>query len=423
MLRARLVSICKPCKIKGLQIFTFGLIIPMNPLETGQEMTKILVVDDEPDIELLIKQKFAKQVKSKEFEFVFASNGAEALKTLHQDKDINIILTDINMPEMDGLVLLSHLPELKRVFKTVIISAYGDMSNIRKAMNRGACDFITKPIDFKDLEITIFNAIEQYLTLKKAMEAQNQLSDLEKELTIAQNIQQSIIPHHFKPFPANSNFEILGTMIAARQVGGDFFDFFAIDEDHLAFVIADVSEKGIPAALFMAMSRTIIRTLAQQSATTADCLKEANRILCLDNDTCMFVTSFYGVLNIQTGEFEASNAGHNPPFILSADGTIREIANCEGIPLGVSEQSEYSRHLFKLQKDECLIMYTDGITEAMDPQYHLYGEERFEESIQSAPKGVSLYELINHILDDLHRFTAGAIQSDDITILCIKQLA
>lgn len=385
-------------------------------------MTKILVVDDEPDIELLIKQKFAKQLKTKELEFIFASNGSEALKTLHQDKEINIILTDINMPEMDGLVLLSHLPELKRLFKAVIISAYGDMSNIRKAMNRGACDFITKPIDFKDLEITIFNAIEQYLTLKKAMEAQTILSDLEKELTIAHNIQQAIIPHHFKPFVDNHNFEILGTMIPAKQVGGDFFDFFPIGENHLGFVIADVSGKGIPAALFMAMSRAVMRTLAQQSSNPQDCLKEANRILCLDNDTCMFVTAFYGILNIHTGQIECSNAGHNPPYILHLDGSITEIARYEGIPLGVSDQSIYTSHSFRLKKDDCLILYTDGITEAMNPQSHLYTEEQFQQVLKKVSPGTSLYNLVNQILDDLHRFTDSALQSDDITLLCIKQL-
>jgi sigma-B regulation protein RsbU (phosphoserine phosphatase) len=388
-----------------------------------EQMTKILVVDDEPDVELLIRQKFAKQLKSKELEFIFASNGSDALKTLHQDKDINIILTDINMPEMDGLVLLSHLPELKRIFKAVIISAYGDMSNIRKAMNRGACDFITKPIDFKDLEITIFNAIEQYLTLKRAMEAQSMLSDLEKELTIAHNIQQSIIPHHFKPFMNNHNFDILGTMIPAKQVGGDFFDFFSIGLDRLGFVIADVSGKGIPAALFMAMSRAVMRTLAQTSATPEECLKEANRILCLDNDTCMFVTAFYGILNINTGQVSCSNAGHNPPYLLGADGTLIEIARYEGIPLGVSEQSTYTSHVLTLKKGDCLIMYTDGITEAMNPQSHLYTEERFEESIKKTPKGTTLFTLLTQILDDLHNFTAGAIQSDDITLLCLKQLA
>ena len=190
--------------------------------------TKILVVDDEPDIELLIQQKFAKQLKTKEIEFVFASNGSEALKALYQDPEIHVILTDINMPEMDGLVLLSHLQDLNRIFKAVIISAYGDMSNIRKAMTRGATDFITKPIDFKDLEVTIFNAIEQCITLKKSLEAQKLLSDLEKELEIASNIQQSVIPHHFDPFPSNHTFEIYGTMIPAKQIGGISLIFFLL---------------------------------------------------------------------------------------------------------------------------------------------------------------------------------------------------
>ena len=186
-------------------------------------MTKILVVDDEEDVELLIRQKFSKQLKSKELEFIFASNGIEALQTLFKDPEINIILADINMPEMDGLTLLSHLPELKRIFKAIIISAYGDMSNIRKAMNNGACDFITKPIDFKDLEITITNAIEQYTSSQRALEAENRLSDIERELHIAYTIQQSIIPHEFSPFPDNSNFSLLGKMIPAKEVGGDFF--------------------------------------------------------------------------------------------------------------------------------------------------------------------------------------------------------
>jgi sigma-B regulation protein RsbU (phosphoserine phosphatase) len=384
-------------------------------------MTKILVVDDEPDVELLIKQKFAKQVRSKELEFVFASNGTEALKTLHQDKEINVIVTDINMPEMDGLDLLAHLPEFKRIFKAIIISAYGDMSNIRKAMNRGACDFITKPIDFKDLEITIFNAIEQCLTLKKALEAQSQLTDIEKELMIAHQIQQSIIPHHFKPFPNNHNFEILGTMISAKQVGGDFFDFFPLDPNHLGFVIADVSGKGIPAALFMAMSRSVIRAVAQSVPSPLECLQEANRILCIDNDTSMFVTAFYGILNVQNGEVECCNAGHNPPFILNPDGTIQEIARYEGTPLGVLEDTHYLQHQFFLKKDQILILYTDGITEALNIHNHLYTEQRFEQLLKAHAQD-SLNQLIQHILNDIHQFAGEAAASDDITLLCVKQL-
>lgn len=384
-------------------------------------MAKILVVDDEPDVELLIRQKFSKQLKSKEFEFIFASNGTEALKTLHENKDINVILTDINMPEMDGLSLLSHLPELKRIFKAVIISAYGDMSNIRKAMNRGACDFITKPIDFKDLEITIFNAIEQCLTLKKAMEAQAILSDLEKELAIAYSIQQAITPHNFKPFPHQDSFEILGTMIPAKHVGGDFFDFFPLDQERLGFIIADVSGKGIPAALFMAMTRAIIRAVAIKVSNAEKCLQETNRILCLDNDACMFVTAFYGIYNTETGEVECANAGHNPPFLLKADGSLTTIAHNEGIPLGVSEQTVYSSHTIQMEKDDCLILYTDGITEALDSNRELYNKERFIQSLKTWKTG-PLASLIDHILNDLDHYTLEVPHSDDIALLCLKQL-
>lgn len=385
-------------------------------------MTKILVVDDEPDLELLIRQKFSKQVKSKELEFVFASNGFEALKTLHQNKDINIVLTDINMPEMDGLSLLSHLPELNRLVKAIIVSAYGDMSNIRKAMNRGACDFITKPIDFKDLEITISNAIEQYLSQKKAIEAQNTLSTLEKELSIAHSIQQSIIPHQFTPFPDLHNFEILGTTVSAQQVGGDFFDFFPLDGHRLGFLIGDVSGKGIPAALFMTMSRAVIRTVAQRYTSPQNCLKEANRILCIDNDTCMFVTALYCILDTLTGKVEISNAGQTPPYVLKADGNLIDLARNEGIALGVQDTTTFIDHDYKLEKGDCLILYTDGITEATNPMDELYGRARLENCLRTSPRHADVSTILQHILDDVHQFRGESLLEDDIAIFCLKQL-
>ena len=383
--------------------------------------TKILVVDDEPDIELLIRQKFAKQLQLKEIEFVFASNGAEALKALYQDPEILVILTDINMPEMDGLVLLSHLQDFNRIYKAVIISAYGDMSNIRKAMSRGASDFITKPIDFKDLEVTVFNAVEQCLTLKKGMEAQKMLLDLEKEIAIAANIQQSIIPHHFDPFPENHSFEIYGTMIPATKIGGDFFDFFPLDENRLGFVIADVSGKGIPAAFFMAMSRVIIRASAKKASSANNCLEEANRVLCTDNEACMFVTAFYGIYHLNTGLIEYANAGHPPPYVFKAEGDLKEIARNEGIPLGIMQSNTYKKGQLTLNKGDTLILYTDGIIEARNPQSESYGETRFIDDIKSWTPG-PLPTLTSHILDRLSAFTLGALTLDDIALLCIRAI-
>ena len=187
---------------------------------------KILVVDDEPDLELLILQKFRKQIAASEYAFQFASNGKEALEKLKNDPELSVIMTDINMPEMDGITLLSNLPTLNRPYKAIVISAYGDMPNIRSAMNQGASEFITKPIDFQDLEITINKIVQQYNQLHEGLTAKNQLRTLEIELNIANNIQQSLLPGNFNPLPENKHFELAGKMMPAKAVGGDFFDSF-----------------------------------------------------------------------------------------------------------------------------------------------------------------------------------------------------
>jgi len=383
--------------------------------------TKVLVVDDEPDLECLIRQTFADQIQSKEIEFIFVSNAAEALKTLNQHEEIHIILADIEMPKGDGLLLLSHLQLLNRLFRTIIISADGDLSNIRKAMNRGATDFITKPIDLKDLEITLSHAIEQCVALKKAIKAQQMLFNLERELVIAGNIQQSIIPHEFTPFPQAKSFEIYGTMIPATQVGGDFFDFFPLDEKRLGFVIGDVSGKGIPAALFMTMSRVIIRATALKTPSPEECLAEANRLLCVDNELCMFVTTFYGIYHLESGLIECANAGHNPPILLKGDRRQAMIARNQGVPLGILPEHIYAKNQLTLQKGDCLILYTDGMIEARNSEQEAYGEERFAKEISAWVPG-RLPTLTTHLLDQLRQFTEERPPFDDVALLCIRQL-
>ena len=170
---------------------------------------KILVVDDEPDLEVLVRQKFRRQVREGRFDLVFAHNGAEALEVLARDASINIVLSDINMPVMDGLTLLGKLTELDRILKAVIVSAYGDMQNIRIAMNRGAFDFVTKPIDFEDLEITINRTLDEILALKRSLQDRAQLNALQQELSIAARIQQSILPRVFPAFPTEPSLTSL----------------------------------------------------------------------------------------------------------------------------------------------------------------------------------------------------------------------
>ena len=212
--------------------------------EEGIRPAKILVVDDEPDLEILVRQKFRRRIRRGEFEFTFAQNGLEALERLAENPGLEMILSDINMPRLDGLSLLNALGDVNPEIRAVMVSAYGDMDNIRTAMNRGAFDFVTKPIDFEDLETTIDKTLRHSRVMREALSSQNQLQALRQELNIAQSMQLSILP---TSFPSTPQFEVHGKVIPAKEVGGDFYDIYRLDDGRLGVVIADVSGKGIPA--------------------------------------------------------------------------------------------------------------------------------------------------------------------------------
>lgn len=380
---------------------------------------KILVVDDEEDLEVLIRQKYRRMIRNNELHFLFAHNGLQALDSLRQNHDIDMVLTDINMPEMDGLTLLGHLSDLNPNLKAVVVSAYGDMGNIRTAMNRGAFDFITKPIDFEDLTITINKTAEQITALRKAAAARDKLDVLERELNVASNLQQSILPKKFPPFPDRSEFDIYAGMIPAREVGGDFYDFFMLDDDLLGFVIADVSGKGIAAALFMAVSRTTIKSTALHSDSANECLRHANSLLSQGNETAMFVTAFYGVLNTRTGELQYCNGGHNEPLHIDTKGAVTPLARTNNIALGWMEDSTYSSKSLTLQPGATIFLYTDGVTEATNKDKQLYGEQRLSAMLANAA-AAELSTMCDAIVQDVHSFYAGAEQHDDITIMALR---
>lgn len=388
---------------------------------------KILVVDDEPSLRSIIQQKFRAQIKNNEMQFVFASNGVEALSTLTADDAIGIVLTDINMPEMDGLTLLGKLSLQDRLYRTVVVSAYGDMTNIRTAMNRGASDFITKPINLQDLEVTILKTIDQYVAIKKGLSAQYEMLEFAKELDIERNIQQSFIPHDFTIFPNDQRCSAYGLMIPAKEVGGDFFDFFIMDDHRVAFSIGDVSGKGMPAALFMAITHTLIRAIVSKSSNLVEAIRQVNHQLCYNNNMCMFVTAFLGVLDVTTGEIQYCNAGHNPPYILSKEGQLQKIGLQEGLALGVLDDihdatTNYQEKKIQLKEGDSFFLYTDGVTEANNAKNEMYLEERLEAYLKAnAVKGAE--ELVRGVEEDVKKFVAGAKQSDDLTIFCLHYTA
>ena len=291
---------------------------------------------------------------------------------------------------------------------------------------------VTRPSDIDDLPtksrdevgklaqsfITMEHALRQSVRdLKETTAAKERI---ESELKIARDIQMSMVPKTFPPFPHRPEFELYATLVPAREVGGDFYDFLFIDDHHLCFVIGDVSGKGVPAALFMAVTRTLFRTVASKVSSPDKILSLLNHEICRGNDSCMFVTVFCAVLDIRTGEVEYSNGGHNLPYLVSHDETTT-LKNTGGMALGFTEDATYRSEKIVLQAGDGLFLYTDGVTEAMDETGNQFSELRLEDFLHQS-NGSSVTELIHGAVDKVKSHAAGAAQSDDITALAIKFL-
>jgi sigma-B regulation protein RsbU (phosphoserine phosphatase) len=376
---------------------------------------KILIADDEPDIELLIRQRFRREIRDGKYAFAFSRNGREALERLREDPGIEVVLSDINMPEMDGLTLLGRIRELANpVLKAVIVSAYGDMENIRTAMNRGAFDFLTKPIDLEDLARTIDKTLEQLATLKAALQARDELVSVQRELSLAHRIQQSMLP---RQLPARPDVELLATMLPAREIGGDFYDFFALDDRRIALAVGDVSGKGVAAAIYMALARTLLRAIARSGAAPDLCLAEMNRVLCDEVPSSnLFVTVFYGVLDTASGELRYCNGGHPGPYVLRAGEPPREIEDGANPIVGILPKATYGARSEELAPGDTLCVFSDGIPEATDAAGRLFGEERFA-ALLGGEARAPLQDLVTRVVDELHAWAGDAPASDDLTLL------
>lgn len=385
---------------------------------------KILSVDDELDLEVLLTQYFRRQIRKGEYEFAFAHNGLEALQKLLETPDFDIILSDINMPEMDGLTLLAKVNELKNpAMKCIMVSAYGDMDNIRSAMNKGAFDFATKPIDLDDLSQTIEKAIEQVRYIRESQQEHNQLESIKNDLAIAGEIQQTILPRSFPPFPELTEVvDIYASMTPAKDVGGDFYDFFQIDDERIGLVIADVSGKGVPASLFMAVSRTLLRATALRGVSSAECLTYANKLLCKESLDSMFVTVFYGIYHYKTGMMDYTNAGHNPPYLLRGGRTVECLPVASNFVVGVFDDIEFESNTLTFGIGDTLLLYTDGVTEAFNDKREQFSESNLQDILASMHESSSAKEVVTSVLQSVKTFSGDYPQSDDITLLSLQRI-
>lgn len=382
---------------------------------------KILVVDDEPDLQHLVRQNFRRKIRSGEMEFLFAENGKSALNQIDEYPDIDMVLSDINMPEMDGLTLLGKIQEKNNLLKSVVVSAYGDMDNVRKAMNNGAFDFVTKPIDFDDLTATIEKTLKEVTQLKEALKSKEQLIAVRHELAIGQKIQSGFLP---ETTPKIDNYEIGVKYKPAKEVSGDFYDVFQLPNGNYAFVMSDICDKGVGAALFMALIRSLIRAYSTTKNIAVDNVDKIVNIThnyILDNHSkdSMFATLFIAELNPESGSLKYINAGHNPPIVLKGL-KIKEKLMPSGPAVGIMPGIEYSSSETTIEPDDTLITFTDGVPEAANADGDLYTDERFQEFIQT--DFGSIQNLVDNIESEISGFVEGAKQSDDISILAVKRI-
>lgn len=254
--------------------------------------------------------------------------------------------------------------------------------------------------------------------VKAGAETKAKYAGLQQELEIARNMQASILP---RDFPSRREVNLSATMIPAKEVGGDFYDYFYLDDTRLGLVVADVSGKGVAAAFFMAVTRTLLRATALFMHKPSECMERLNDILSSENEQMMFVTTFYGVLDLKTGKFEYVNAGHNPPILWNGN-KFSTLPSTNGIALAVADGMSFSSHTVQLEQDDTLIFFTDGVTEANDVDEVLFGDLRLEQAVRSMPANVAVDEIPGRLVKSVKGFAGKAPQADDITCLAVRFL-
>ncbi|MCR4990889.1 MAG: PP2C family protein-serine/threonine phosphatase [Lachnospiraceae bacterium] len=353
---------------------------------------------------------------------------------------VAIVGVEIPMTTLHGdlrrfIIFISLVALLATAVLLILGSAFFNRSVIRpiRLVSHEAEDFIKNDnkISEKLKEIKTGDEIESLSEslLKMEIGINEYIDNLTKvtaekerigaELNIATQIQADMLPRIFPPYPDRKEFDLYATMDPAKEVGGDFYDFFLIDEDHIALVMADVSGKGVPAALFMVIAKTLIKNRAQMGGTPGQILHDVNEQLCEGNESDLFVTVWLAIVEISTGKGIAANAGHEHPAIMRAGAGFELSVYRHSLVVGVMEGTRFADHEFELHPGDCLFVYTDGVAEATDSSNELYGTDRMIEALNREP-GASPDKIIANVNEGINKFVKEAEQFDDITMLCFR---
>jgi sigma-B regulation protein RsbU (phosphoserine phosphatase) len=298
-----------------------------------------------------------------------------------------------------------------KIMRGQVLPATEEIERLRSIVEVKSRDELMGELHIKNQELH-----ESFENLKRTTVAKERM---ESELNIARDIQMSMLPMDFPAFPDRQEFSVFATMQPAREVGGDFYDYYFISPDEFCVCIGDVSDKGVASALFMAVTKTLIKSRASDDNSPASVLTWVNNALSVDNESCMFVTLFLGICNIRTGEFHYCNAGHNPPYIKRVGGNVECISNLHGPVAGAIEGIAYKQDKLQLHKGDLLFMFTDGVSEAMDVNGKFFEDKRIVEQLSSLESN-DPEDAVNGMTVSVAAFVGEAPQSDDITVLVLR---
>jgi sigma-B regulation protein RsbU (phosphoserine phosphatase) len=387
------------------------------------EGPRILVVDDNDDnrytLTLYLDLEGYGNVET-------AQDGEEAIARLGE-AEFDLVLLDVMMPKIDGYQVLTWVKEQPRLrdLPVIMISALNEMNSVVRCIELGAVDYLLKPFNPVLLKARLGSTLEKK---KLRDEIAAHLARLEQEVEAARRLQMAMVPHAFPQPSAAFPLELNASMEPAREVGGDLYDFFTTEDGKLCFLIGDVSGKGMPAALFMARTKSLIRITTElmrarhgDAAGPAEIIARVNRELCQDNGDLMFVTLFFAMITPATGELEFCNAGHNAPYRLNGQ-TVTTIEGGKGIILGVRPDAAYSTGRLALAPGDGVYLFTDGVTEANNAAEELFGEARLEAALCAAD-GAPCAEIVKSVSAAVRAFVGAALPSDDITMLALRRLA
>jgi len=334
--------------------------------------------------------------------------------------DINNLFTDVLVLYISGLIIILTIVIL---ISRSITKPLRSFTQASKKIAQGNFEVELPDINTKDEMKELHDSFvymqerlaEYIVNLRETTSAREKI---ESELRIAREIQLGMIPHMFPPFPELSQIDLFAVLRPAKEVGGDLYDFFLLDEDKLCFAIGDVSGKGVPASLFMAVTRTLLRSVADKGKSTETWVSSLNKSLSYNNESSMFVTFFVGVLNVRNGLLTYTNAGHNPPVIIRNNGEVKMMELASSIPVGIFGDMNFTESSIHMEKGDKLFLYTDGVTEAEDCSMCLYSEDRLLTTLKKNNQ-VMPETLIHSVEKDLINHVSNNPQSDDITMMAI----